>query len=596
MDHAALIQNLPSKRAHASVDPYPLVLFLLPFLLLLISSNWMFSPVGSIDPWVYYGYFRNLAHFEKDLFPGTYYGSRLSWILPGYLIHTLLAPLPANYVLHLTFYYIAVFSCYSILKYAAGPRSAFLGSLLLGCYPFFLKSIGWDYVDGAGIAYYFLTAAFLTQAGRSASPLWPTLAGFSYAALIYSNLFCVTFSPFLLGYYVAAARHHSGRVSPKALVSSLLFIVLGFALLTLTLGTVSYFVADTFWFYAPSIAYALGNIGKANPWRSGTVKWVLQARWLVLPVLTVVVMTVILLWQRMQKKSSWNTASAVYAAIFLGSFAVMVLWEIMGNPVLEFDYYASYLIPPMFVAIGSHFGSVLDRLRRAGLFLVAASAIALCSLPLWATRSHGVDQLARKGGVLVTLAVGLAWPMAVGIARNRSWALPVVLAAIVGNYYLVRPDAFEFGHSAKDAFVRITEAAQVIKREAGNRRVRFWYSRKEKDFFEFYSLNSVYLWGYTGIGMDFPSLASGASLAPGDMIVIPSSDENVLEEGNGALKTRGLKAGLWSRKEIHHGGVRFFLTLAEAALDVQAMQTVTLSGSAAGPQRLIQASDAATPH
>ncbi len=146
---------------------------------------------------------------------------------------------------------------------------------------------------------------------------------------------------------------------------------------------------------------------------------------------------------------------------------------------------------------------------------------------------------------------------------------------------------------AKDAFVRITEAAEVIKREAGNRGVRFWYSRKEKDLFEFYSLNSVYLWGYTGIGMDFPSLASGAPLAPGDMIVIFSSDENVLEEGNGALKTRRLKARLWSRKKIRHGGVRFFLTLAEAALDVQALQTLTLSGDAAGPQRLIPAASPA---
>jgi hypothetical protein len=40
---------------------------------------------------VYLGLFGNLTEFQRDLFPGTYYGSRLAWILPGYLPYALFA-------------------------------------------------------------------------------------------------------------------------------------------------------------------------------------------------------------------------------------------------------------------------------------------------------------------------------------------------------------------------------------------------------------------------------------------------------------------------------------------------------------------------
>src|SRR3989338_1370627 len=115
-----------------------------PLIFLLINNQWIFnSPTGYIDPWLYLGFIRNLPAYLK-LFPDTYYGSRLAWLLPGYIIHRLFPPLVANYVLHLGIYYLVIFSCYFLFKRLFNSRTALVCTLLLGSYTWFLKAVGWD--------------------------------------------------------------------------------------------------------------------------------------------------------------------------------------------------------------------------------------------------------------------------------------------------------------------------------------------------------------------------------------------------------------------------------------------------------------------
>ena len=78
-----------------------LFLLLLPILLLLINQVWMFSNIY-VDPWVYFGHFILLKQY-LIAFSVTYNASRLSWVLPGYLLHSLFPPLIAHYILHLGF-------------------------------------------------------------------------------------------------------------------------------------------------------------------------------------------------------------------------------------------------------------------------------------------------------------------------------------------------------------------------------------------------------------------------------------------------------------------------------------------------------------
>ena len=120
-----------------------IVVLLFPVLLFLASRDWvLYDDPDSfmIDPWLYNGYFLNFGHYYQ-MFGQTYYGDRIPWILPGYILHHLLPALYANAALHLIFAIIAVFSLYLILKITIGGRCAFIASIAMGAYPFFLREL-----------------------------------------------------------------------------------------------------------------------------------------------------------------------------------------------------------------------------------------------------------------------------------------------------------------------------------------------------------------------------------------------------------------------------------------------------------------------
>src|ERR1035438_3243897 len=110
--------------------PYVISLLVLPALVLCWRDDPLYSPLWQSDPWFYLGYFKNLVNFKRDVLPGFYYGSRLSWILPGYLVHSLFPPLIANAVLHLTVHSVAVLSLFSILRWTVGLRGAYLTAMI----------------------------------------------------------------------------------------------------------------------------------------------------------------------------------------------------------------------------------------------------------------------------------------------------------------------------------------------------------------------------------------------------------------------------------------------------------------------------------
>ena len=70
------------------LDFYPGLLLLIPVIVLLGDRSIIFNFPGYLDSWIYYSFFRNLVALKR-LFPFTYYGSRLSWLLPGSIVHAM---------------------------------------------------------------------------------------------------------------------------------------------------------------------------------------------------------------------------------------------------------------------------------------------------------------------------------------------------------------------------------------------------------------------------------------------------------------------------------------------------------------------------
>ena len=155
-----------------------LLVLAVPFILLAANNEWLFPYGNPTDAWINKKFFFDTGH-EFPLLYTTYKATRLSWIIKGYLVHQLLPPLAAHYVLHLTMFgaYLALF--YLIVRALMNRHVAVIGAIAFGTYSQLhaVISFEWDYQTHDGVVNMLLTLLFLLFAARGTRwRLWLVLA------------------------------------------------------------------------------------------------------------------------------------------------------------------------------------------------------------------------------------------------------------------------------------------------------------------------------------------------------------------------------------------------------------------------------------
>jgi hypothetical protein len=213
-----------------------LVILLLPIAILMLDNRWMYTSVGYIDAWLYQPYFRHFPDLLRA-FPDAYFGTRLPWIIPGFVLHQLFPPVTAHFILHLGVYYLALGAFYKLLKLLFDNRAALLTSIAMGCYAYFLNFTGWDDVYGIIIGYLILAMLLLALAARSRSwQFFLFAAGAAFAGAVFANIFSLLFLPFLAGFYY----FDSSRQQQRNVIISGLWWIAGTATITLLLCLINY--------------------------------------------------------------------------------------------------------------------------------------------------------------------------------------------------------------------------------------------------------------------------------------------------------------------------------------------------------------------
>lgn len=568
------------KETLARVDGGLYLIGVLPLLLGLITDEWVYADAwadasaGWKDSWVYTGYMLNLpGHLQT--FPGTYYGSRLAWLVPGYLAHHLLHPLAANLILRLGLFYASAFSLYFILKETVRSRpAALLATIFMATYTYFLAAIGWDYIDGVGQAYWLLSIAMLTRgARRPNSWVWFFAAGALYAAMLHSNLFLATFTPFLVWYYLLIVP--KGKMEP--ILSSGATFMLGSIALTLLLAAINVTIGGRFWFFMPSVRMLLWFSQRPNPWKAQSYSWILHARWLVLPAVAAVGAATLLFDRRTGIRAENYRVARQLQLHFLSIVVFMIGWEALGQPVLQLHYYASFLLPAMFLALGAQFSALIDGLKVNQVRLVICFAVAAWLVPLL-LRSPGPR--AWPNGSYMMLAIGLllAGLFALILVGPRVGPVLLLCACLAACNWIVRgPRAILTSEmpTRKDGFLAVVKAFWIVQSWEPRGRLLFWYDRKETAERPglalgnlYRAIASTYLWGYRLINEDFPSLERNWVGGPpvieaGSRIVLLSRAGDAVERASEALKRRGFKARVGDVLEIQVGHAVFRMILLE---------------------------------
>ena len=521
-------------------DPYLLAVLLLPLIVLWRQDNSLFTPPGGIDPWFYLGFFRNLVEFKRTLFPNLYYGSRLSWILPGYLIHSLFSPVVAECVLHLAVHSVAVFSLFWILRLTAGVRSAFLTAIVFCVNPWLWRATGWDYVDGAGIAYCLLSMALLTRAAARPPGKWSlVMAGSALAGSIYTNLFWIALAPLLPLYYVALVWTWRRTPPIRSLGSLCLWAGTGFGLVTVVLGGINYLLDGQFWFCAPSVHTAKELMSAKNPWFHTIWAGHWLAPWLWFSAIAAIAAIVLLPFRVRREAAGPNAAGFLFSVQLLLALAIMEYTQERGTPVLGIHFYASYLFPFVFLTIGSSFWPGSGKMGPRAFALTCCAAAAAFGI-VW--YDSGAQLLSRwpvpmretilLGGAVLALALAL---------RQRAAGTLLALVGFVVFTVELRVDDGADPHANRKLYERIVRARERVEYLRDGRPVRFWFDEHDPDGLDYLALNSTYLANYSWLGTkpDFPRHGCDRPVDRGTLVVVSSRNQQVAEVA------RDILAGCW---------------------------------------------------
>lgn len=582
----------------ANSDRGLLLLLILPWLLLINNDAWIFDYHVMIDPWFYFGFFIRFKQL-LEAYGDTYYASRMGWILPGHIAFKIFPPLVAQYLLHVGFYYLAVVSIYLLLRRTVGYRSALLASVMMGCHSWFLVAIGSNYVDGAGIAYYSSAAFMLILAAQEARwRFFLFLGGVFYGLAIYSNFSWLFLAPSLIFYYLFVNFKHQKNF----VIHSGVFFILGLIATTVSLGSIAFATNGKFLFFLPSLIYLLSAVSSYK----STWDWLPVSFWLMLMTITFVSGGVLTLLAWLKKIPPIQAIPFCFQIVLPLSALPFLLPELKNQPLmLQYYYYASYLIPFTFIALGGQLFQlepILNHLKRYQFWLIVASTVLLTLIAYQSSLKPLVLQNQanlQNQASLITLFFIALWLILMGSAlliRNRakktlSYALLILLvsfnmtnfvsivcttASITPLPYLIgKPldpvlNEINFLHR-RDAFLLNVDTQRYLETVDPKAQLMFWYDANEQ--WIYYSINQASL--ATTLSGEFPRIrvkpnVSGevdevvAKLERFPNIVILSQKSSILEQAQRSLKEVGFNANLIKVHDMKRGELSFRMTFIKA--------------------------------
>lgn len=189
---------------------YGIALASIPWVLAALNPIWLNNTPGDWDVWMYYGYLNHLFQFSEHFIwaANAYIGTRIPYLLPGYIVHQTAGDDLYRYVFNIGMVYSSIiFSYFYALRKYMPLNVAAATTVLIATNLYLLRSIGWDYVDKAVTAYSALTFAFLTLAGSSRRPWLTTIAaGFTATSMIFVHIASALMFPVFFFYSVILVR------------------------------------------------------------------------------------------------------------------------------------------------------------------------------------------------------------------------------------------------------------------------------------------------------------------------------------------------------------------------------------------------------
>jgi hypothetical protein len=533
------------------------IIALLPAWLWLLNGNWCFLNIGNMDPWYYFGQFRHYPQFQ--LLSPSYPGERLIWILSGAGLGRIFGHINGVIALHVSVYLGTLFLVHYILRHIAGSATALAGTLLLGSYPCFIGSNGWDYVESLSILLFSASLALLVQARiKGGSPLALLFSGVCWFGLIYSFLAWAAFTPF----YFALAVRFADRWKyfwRRVFFTAGLLLTAGL-ITTAALSAVYRMLGVPGFFYSVTIRTALHQYSISNnPWIGAD--WYRQCTWLIFPCLA---FGAAALWivRTLRNGTSLADGDLPWLGLYASCFLMMVLLTINKNRLLGFDYTASILIPTAFLTLALTVVRVPPSLPRPAVYLVMGLSVVISTAPLRIPLL--LQYFTHWQFIFASSAILLAYAFRMPLGRRSvaGWSGAMLLFAVVSSCLVsgYTSQAWHSEYNGRDISSRVSKAMDIVLgRLPQGQYPIFWFDNFTDPLSgEFRGVMCAFL--APSRSMDhFPSVNPKWKYTPGNRIFLLNHDGQPAGPAD-LLRSAGIEVAPLSRDIVSEGGVSYWIT------------------------------------
>jgi FkbM family methyltransferase len=449
--------TIPGRFGFGSFDRWLFLPLLIPAVLILAGhSSFGFDPPGFLDAFVYVGYF---WHYPEHLWVfddnSNYKISRLPWILPGYLAHSLAGTTGAAYLLAYFPLALGALATYLLIRDGLHDRTAAaVVSVAWACCTWAHGVGGWSYHVLAASAYYMMACWLAVRVARQPSTLAAVLAGVFLTGAIHTHLFLVVFTPFVLLLHWAALPQAPAAPLARSLRAAL-WAAGGGVALTLILSVINGATGGDWLFFLPQIEHSwrLSQPG-SDRWWLGMTAWMPSARHLIVPVLLLIASLPVLVLR--QRGPDHRLAISLVASGWI-AFAVMCFFQFVRHmTMLDYPYMAFPLYIHAFPAIGAMLATTSVGVRgRWPLIAVATAAVVMlgsllllmpAALPRWLNAASAAIGLLQAPLIVAPLLLGLAGvAIMLAMKPQARYVTFAVWFSLVNVWVAPSPDSYGIG-------------------------------------------------------------------------------------------------------------------------------------------------------
>ncbi len=553
-----------------------------------LNSSWLFVSADKwIDHYVYLGYVINGSR-QVQVFKDLYYSTRIPAIAPGWFMHSVISdPLLATVLLR--FFYglvLALGAAAAVRVLVPGKAAARTAIVLALANPYVLWAVGWDYVDGAALAYLAAAIGAASVAAAHRSYVAATLAGAFYALAVSSHLLVATLAPALLLIGIAAGNPIDLRSMLRLGLAAIVGFVVGVALTSV----VSMTMGGRFFYVAPLFDAAVAVYAIRGTWKAATYDWITEASWLLFPGAATLSAGMFALQVLVRRAAGANAPRRETRLLWLclaqlAAALTFVALELTGSSPLQWTFAAVYLNSTSVVALVGLWFHGADEEGAASPARARAPALILAGvvLTLWEI----LNQVKRAGGdcspssclgfntmvgglqaalvlALVVAATGILRPIMKGSTWLKwkvagcSLALGCLSIVFTVSFH---PDVFQWSNKGapQRQYSDLIRAIRVIRDVNPKLDLHFWYNHSDPEVGVFgRALASAHLYGYRLISGGFPStrhpFAGKSVIEPGMRIIVLSSAPDAVALAKEALAGVDLTAQVERRIDLSWRG------------------------------------------